>query len=182
MSMATSDHPLGKFRIEPMLKKHGVLERVQRLINLHHENGIPSLPVGDVVIKDERLHLLASLHFYSRSFVILHEVGHYFHKHLDKHPNEKDEFEADQIALGLLLNFAYGEKDDLVIYKAIGGAFLAIQYLSFLQKRYRGDSPSHPSANRRMSALRENLNYVDSYYQIADGLTKGCEGLLRDLH
>jgi hypothetical protein len=182
MTIAESKHPIGKFDFKPLMNKDGLTTRLQQLIDLYHQNAVATLPVGDILVKDERVGMIAFLYSYCRSFVILHELGHYLHKHLEKDHSVNQEYEADKSAFSMLLNYVYRERDDWVIYKAIAGAFIALQYLAFLEKRYPNINAIHPTADRRVESLRKSFSFPDKYYELADGLVELCNLLLKDLH
>jgi len=167
--------------IKPILSFDEVVSLSRHLLTLYHEGKVPELPVGKVVIKNERLNLLASLEVYAIFFVISHELAHFLHNHLDQlHMDTKDkEFEADETGFTILLNHVYGKRDDVEIMKAVAGSQLVLHYIEFVEKTGRFESSTHPPAEERINRLRERFEFSKIYYDMFDAFVTLSRDILK---
>jgi len=154
--------------IQPSMELDQVVARARQLMRLYHEGKLPALPIQQVADRDERVYLLASLQWYIIMFVVAHELGHFLNRQRSLMNAHDQEFDADEVGFTLLLNCAYGKRDDLELRKAIAGAGLALQYIDWIEAGNGAGSISHPSAARRIAWLREKFKFPEGYYEILD--------------
>jgi hypothetical protein len=154
--------------IKPILSFDEVVSLSRHLFTLYHEGKVPELPVGKVVVKDERFNLLASLEIYAILFVISHELAHFLHNHLDQLQTKNHEFEADETGFTILLNHVYGKGDDFEIMRAIAATEITLHYIELIEKTSRFKSSTHPPAEERINRLREKFEFPKTYYDMFD--------------
>jgi hypothetical protein len=145
----------------------------------YHEGEFPEPPLKQrqLLLDEPRRRLLSALHENSVSFVISHELGHFFCGHMDQPPSKEHEFEADFAAMSVLLNKAYKLDDDRMIAMAIAGSLLALVYIEMIEKTGDIRCPFHPSAQKRIDKIRETFKFNSYYFEMADPLVK----LARDI-
>jgi len=155
-----------ELEIRPSMEFAQVAALVKRLLALYHEGKLPMLPVQEISDRDERVYLLASLQWYVIMFVVAHELGHFLNQRgISGNPYDQ-EFDADETGFTLLLNSAYGKRDDLELRKAIAGAGLALHYIEMLEASHGRISSTHPPAEKRIARLREKFQFPEVCYEI----------------
>ena len=171
--------PSLKSPIRPILSSDSVESLIKRLIDIYLRGGIPELPPGEVIIKDERLYLLGSLYLYAAMFVLSHELAHLLLNHLEVTHTKTQEFEADEAGFAILLNYLYAKKDDFEIMKAIASVQITFLYLNFIEKIGRFKSGTHPPAEKRMYQLREKNRFPKIYYEMFDAISTLSRKILK---
>lgn len=156
--------------LETIISSDKAESLIKRVINDYLKGGIPQLAPGEVIIHDERLNLFGILYIYSVMFIISHELAHLLLHDLDDTPNESKEFEADEAGFIILLNYIYEKGDDSELMKAIASTEITLHYFELIEKIGTFKSTTHPSAEKRISRLRERFEFPRIYYDLPNSM------------
>jgi hypothetical protein len=115
-----------------------------------HRPPLEALRIPGDALKNKKVEELAALHFYSaRTFILLHEMGHLYHRHNARTYGEsvRNEKEADGFAAAVMQRGGLEPLGMLVF-------FMADAHLS----GFPMSESTHPLSGKRVSALADHLD------------------------
>ncbi len=162
----------GAATIQPLIQYDDGVQAISFLLKQYRNGGSPHLPFGRLPVDLPHAGLWSNLQHWAICFVIAHELGHFLAGHLSQPLSIEHEYEADAIAMSLVLNIANQTGQDMEIRVAITGCMLTLNYVEMLETAFPSPILSHPPARRRIERITEVFGYDKSYYEMADALDK----------